>query len=380
MPETLPKSAYNEALPATELGAEQQLEAPSPVQTHLGESAPEPEPTISVDNARQRVAESYFAPEASIEQAAKHSWAADPEAIAQAEAYNKVLEEKRRQREAGTDALNNLTKEDWARLESERKRREEEAAEKARTPIMPEAPEPARELLELAQPIKDFDNLKEVAEALVATPMISHDLIYEHTVAEEGETHYREDVTVPMSRIVGIGTFETWAGRGFQRESDGIIDKDGESSLTEVARCGRLGQIEEYLGVGAAPKLRLFEDADGEIWAYAYSDGSHRTAGAKARGDQYLRHAIVDYTDRPARVDFSVAQMLQEIKQSGLVGREQASVADYVDSYVAASEAFDATSPTAQRAKQDRTELERARELVNQAHASANDNWEEDWA
>lgn len=179
------------------------------------------------------------------------------------------------------------------------------------TAILPEAPAEVAQLLALNHEIKDFDDLDDVAGALIGVPMLNrHDIDQNIVRHSEGSTVHK-DVTIPMSRIVGIRTFDTWAGRGFNE--DGTLKiKNGGSSLAEVAKCAKLGQMDEYVEHSGSPRLTLFEDADGEVWAYVRQDGSHRVAGAKARGDQYLHHATVDDAEVRDKVGFSVREALTE--------------------------------------------------------------------
>jgi hypothetical protein len=209
------------------------------------------------------------------------------------------------------------------------------AEERMRTPILPEAPPGVAELLRPVEHIEDLTDLHSVASALVATPIINREIMRDHII-DDGEGHdVLHDVSVPMSRIVGIESFGTWAGRGFYRGS--LLGKGSGSSLAQVAKCASLGQIPDYIEHGGAPKLQLFEDAKGEVWAIVTSGGSHRVAGARARGDERLYHADVETAKRLPRVDFEMANMLSSMQKSGLVDGFEMTPQAYADEYAQAS-------------------------------------------
>lgn len=211
-----------------------------------------------------------------------------------------------------------------------------------RASILPEAPTEVAELLALNHEIKDLDDLSEVAAALVGVPMLDRDDIELNIVRESKGSIVHRDVTIPMNRIVGIGTFQTWAGRGFNEDGTLAIKNRG-SSLAEVAKCAKLGQINEYIRHSGSPRLTLFEDSEGEVWAQVRLEGSHRVAGAKARGDQYLRHATIDDAEVIDKVDFSVREVLTErhAKQEGWSA--------YASELVRVSELVDSESNTTDR-------------------------------
>lgn len=125
-------------------------------------------------------------------------------------------------------------------------------------------------------------------------------------------------VQIPMSRIVGVATFDSWAGRGL----------DSNKRANQVGTYSSAGTIHYYSHKpetpGYVPSVSLFKDSDGEVWAATSIDGSHRTAAAKLKGQDELLCDVYayDYDDLP-KLDASVAEMVskQDKALTGFIGR-----------------------------------------------------------
>ncbi len=158
------------------------------------------------------------------------------------------------------------------------------------------------------------------AETLHPLPFIPATAIGHNLRYPEGpNTSVRvENARFPISRIVGIQGFDSWAGRG-RSASGGIIGNGGYSSLTGIQHYAGLAPKPDY-----QPALSLFKDADGEVWGYLEIDGAHRTTGAKLRGDTELQCSVgTDDYDRLPQLDWSVAEEvgIQSKVRSSFIGR-----------------------------------------------------------
>lgn len=174
--------------------------------------------------------------------------------------------------------------------------------------LLDPAPEQVTALLELPHRV-DFDNPRMVVGAGLRIPMIGATDMNETDSMQslpDQELNWQMDVDIPMNRIIGIDTFDSWAGRGGKRGTG------GRSSLSKIIEYAKRGQPEEYSGFDA-PRFRLVKDVDGHIWAYCV-EGAHRTAAAKLRGDETVRHADVVTGSGPWLLNFSVANRLAEKK------------------------------------------------------------------
>ena len=105
----------------------------------------------------------------------------------------------------------------------------------------------------------------------------------------------------PAERVIGVQSFESWAGRGEAVNLHGtrgsIPNGKGDKGFTPQALEGMeqtsRGAITEYAhldsrklkDVGSNAEIVIVRDAAGEHWGIATMDGSHRTAAAKLRGD-----------------------------------------------------------------------------------------------
>lgn len=186
---------------------------------------------------------------------------------------------------------------------------------------LPEAPASVGALLGLRHEVQTYTSYDDVARALVGIPMIPADMIRNGRVSGGDTYSTARNQTVPMDRVVGVGAFETWAGRGFAGGKK-IQLKNGQSSLgaitaiaTKYAREGQPMADEPH-----APLLTLFVDADNQPWLWVETDGSHRVAAAKVHGDVVLTHVSLKTSEDPYKVNFSVAQELAAQEQQGRVG------------------------------------------------------------
>lgn len=138
-----------------------------------------------------------------------------------------------------------------------------------------------------------------------------------------GEQETLTETKFPVNRIVGIRGFQSWAGRGM--DSNGELNtKDERSSAHTIAEYAKAGQP-DYAEGAARPQVRMFTDADGEVWGYLDLDGAHRTAAAKMRGDQDIECDLfaADAAGQLPSVEFSVADELlrQDSEKKSFVGK-----------------------------------------------------------
>lgn len=96
-----------------------------------------------------------------------------------------------------------------------------------------------------------------------------------------GQLHF------PVDRIIGIESFQSWAGRGYSPR-----DSNPDYSLEKIVDFAQK-PAEKFRGHSAA-HIEIVKDEDGNLWGVASNDGSHRIAAAKLRGDQYVEVSQVD--------------------------------------------------------------------------------------
>lgn len=88
-------------------------------------------------------------------------------------------------------------------------------------------------------------------------------------------------VPFPVSRIIGIDSFSSWAGRDrnvFNSNPDRSLDKILDIAAAEPSELMR----------STGPDIEIVKDEGGTYWGIAVTDGSHRTAAAKIRGDMFI--------------------------------------------------------------------------------------------
>lgn len=207
-------------------------------------------------------------------------------------------------------------------------------------PYLEEAPSDVAVLLKPRHEITDFSDIEQVAKALVGVPMIDKEDMAAGTSSYGKDPQIIEDASIPISRVVGVQSFDTWAGRGLTESGKAILN-GSRSSLGVVAESAELGQMNEYLGRSGAPWLELFKDTDGEVWAMLTADGSHRTAGAKARGDTTLDHVTLATAGELPQVNFSVRERLAAKKKATDTLRGRFAVRGYIRSLVDVSQRVD---------------------------------------
>ena len=131
-------------------------------------------------------------------------------------------------------------------------------------------------------------------------------------------TQVVESGSFPMNRIVGVASFDSWAGRGMDSKGK-ARSKDAFSSAGTIHYYSQNEPPEGYI-----PTVTVFKDTRGEVWGATITDGSHRTAAAKLRGDTELSCKLNtnDYDQLPT-VNFDVAEEIvkQTKKLNGFIGR-----------------------------------------------------------
>ena len=143
--------------------------------------------------------------------------------------------------------------------------------------------------------------------AMNRLPFIPTRTVTERMTHTTADVEMIEGAKFPINRIVGVAGFQSWAGRGLDGAGK-VNDHDGASSahhVYEYAQHEQLGEIGHF-----TPDITLFKDSEGQIWGVLESDGAHRTAAAKMRGDKELEcHLRVTASeDMLPTVDFSIGE------------------------------------------------------------------------
>jgi hypothetical protein len=135
----------------------------------------------------------------------------------------------------------------------------------------------------------------------------------------------------PTERIVSVESFDSWAGRGETTDNGfGGVTPNGKGgkgfsprTLHGIEPTSR-GAITDYAqedlssvknAYGNADII-IFQDTDDEYWGIATTDGSHRAAAAKLRGESTVAVSEIQIAsdDDMPRLDYSVRQRFEASK------------------------------------------------------------------
>ena len=168
---------------------------------------------------------------------------------------------------------------------------------------------PSPDVTQILQPegVKPGPNLFDSIKALHRLPFIpGSDLSRALHYPYEMETQYISGVKVPVTRIIGARAFQSWAGRGLYKGAP--VLKGGVPSalvIQEYAKRRPDWKTED-------PVLQLFRDSSEDVWAFVDTDGAHRTAAAKLRGDKVIRCTLATATyENLPRIHYDVSQSVR---------------------------------------------------------------------
>ena len=141
---------------------------------------------------------------------------------------------------------------------------------------------------------------------------------FQYPEGERRSERVIEHGSFPINRIVGVASFESWAGRGLDKHGEPI--KNGAHTSAEAIHFyANKGTDADYL-----PRVAVFKDNTGEVWGAVTLDGSHRAAGAKLKGDENLGCSleVADYDELPVLdADVSAEILAQAKERRTLFGR-----------------------------------------------------------
>lgn len=155
--------------------------------------------------------------------------------------------------------------------------------------------------------------MTETIRSLHSLPFLSAKDVQNHLQYDDAPSTSKlvDGVSFPISRIVGVSGFDSWAGRGLDQRGL-AIENGGYSSASAVHYYSHRSQDPNYI-----PQVTLFKDTDGGVWGFTDNDGAHRTAGAKVRGDTALLcQARIDEYDRLPVFEGSVSEVVLEQQKS----------------------------------------------------------------
>lgn len=163
------------------------------------------------------------------------------------------------------------------------------------------------------------DDIEGTISALHRLPFLKTKEVRQSLEYPEGATAGQqiEDATFPVSRIVSVSGFQSWAGRGISKGE--VSSVGGYSSASAIRHYAETEPNADY-----QPTIHVFKDKDGIVWGFMNTDGAHRTAGAKARGDRELKCTVhTNSYDRLPTSNLSIAETLlaQDKKHKRFFGK-----------------------------------------------------------
>lgn len=171
-------------------------------------------------------------------------------------------------------------------------------------------------------------NPEEAAQLLNTLPFVHKDQLRKYYSSKDPAITLMGAIPFPTERLIGVDSFESWAGRGsvdqsdrnkIVRRKDGMGQKHSGNNIPDIEKTSR-GAIVDAAQYKDPPKhltgnadILIFEDSDGERWGIAMTDGSHRAAAAKLRGEPYIyaNSVTIHSESEMPRVDFSVKQQFE---------------------------------------------------------------------
>ena len=137
----------------------------------------------------------------------------------------------------------------------------------------------------------DLSDKKRVYFALENLPFhnlkTSHNMSFSSTRTEviEGVINF------PVDRIIGVNSFLSWSGRGLQ-----LHDSNPDYSLERIIQYAKT-PANAFKETSNKGHIVIVKDLEEKLWGVVTTDGSHRTAAAKLRGDTYIELSRVTIPD-----------------------------------------------------------------------------------
>lgn len=123
---------------------------------------------------------------------------------------------------------------------------------------------------------------KEIYATLESLPFLDSKDLYPRRDSDSLILRIQGPLMFPVSRIIGVNSFLSWAGRGLFPDND-----NPDYSLEKIINFAQSPEDVFHDARGGA-NIEVVRDNDGLFWGIADTDGSHRVAAAKLRQDRYI--------------------------------------------------------------------------------------------